>query len=195
MRQGGDTSGLDVDIKLIAIVVTIVLAVTGYLYNYSQNLVSERRKERLSLLNRQLNHFYGPLYILTQSSRASLVTLRQRLGGVQVFKDANNPTEAELAEWRVWVKAVLMPINEKIEAVIVDNAHLIREHEMPRCLLTFMSHMSTYRAILSKWAADDFTEYLSPIEYPKDLHDYAAQSYQAIKDEQLQLLGKRRQAG
>ncbi|WP_078118772.1 hypothetical protein [Thiosocius teredinicola] len=179
------------DIKVIAVVVTILLAITGYLYNYSQNLLSERRKERLNLLNRQLNDFYGPLYILTQSSRASLVTLRQRLGGVQVFKDAKQPTDAELDEWRVWVKAVLMPINEKIETVIVNNAHLIRESEMPRCLLTFMSHMSSYRAIVSKWDAGDFSEFLSPIEFPKDLHQYAEQSYQAIKNEQVKLLGSR----
>lgn len=178
------------DIKLLAITVTIVLAITGYLYNYFHGINSDKRKERLNLLNKQLNDFYGPLYILTESSKTAITTLRHRLGGVQVFKNAYQPTDKERSEWYNWVISVLMPINERIENIILSNAHLIREEEIPRCLLQFVSHISTYRAIIEKWEQGDFKEYLSPVEFPSELHEYSRTSYYAIKKEQIQLISK-----
>jgi len=178
------------DIKIIALFVTVLLAITGYLYNYSQQIASERRKERLNLLNKQINEFYGPLYILTESSSAAFSTLRHRLGGIHVFKNSKNPTAKELEEWHIWVVSVFVPLNEKIENTILNNAHLIRERDIPSCLLKFISHSITYKSILYKWDSGDIGEFLSPVEFPKELHDYANRSYQSLKEEQVELIGR-----
>ena len=159
--------------------------------NYAHQVAAEKRKERLNLLNKQLNEFYGPLYILLESSKTALITLRHRLGGVQVFRDSGNPTTKELTEWRVWVETVFFPLNEKIEEAIINNAHLLRDEEVPKCLLTFVAHTSTYRAILHKWELGEFEEFLSPVEFPKELHEYAKKNYQELKNEQMKLLGNK----
>ena len=35
-----------------------------------------------------------------------------------------------------------------------------------------------------------YEEYLSPVEYPKELYDYAKTNYYEIKREQMQLIGR-----
>jgi len=87
---------------------------------------------------------------------------------------------------------VLMPLNEMKEQLILRNAYLIREAEIPECLLMFVAHSSAYKAVLKRWSDGDYSEHLSIIEFPEDLDFYASTSYQELKAEQLRLLRRKR---
>ncbi|MFF2325577.1 MULTISPECIES: hypothetical protein [unclassified Streptomyces] len=49
-----------------AAIITVVLALSGYLVTYLNSLRLTPRQERLTRVNRQLSKFYGPLLALTE---------------------------------------------------------------------------------------------------------------------------------
>src|ERR1019366_427443 len=83
---------------------------------------------------------------------------------------------------------IFIPLNNVREKIIIDNAHLIVEEEMPRCLLDFVTHVVGYKALLSKWAEGDYTERRSTIGWPPEFDIYVTRSYNALKAEQTRLL-------
>lgn len=180
-------------IEILSITITILLAIIGYLATYWNSLLIARRNDQLELINKRLGDFYGPLYIATQSSnrayKAFLSKLRRNPESRLVDRH-RAPTEAELLEWRLWVENVFMPINEHIEDLILNNAYLIQEKEMPECLLQFIVHVSAYKAITEKWRNGDFRDIDSIIDFPKELEVYATDSYKQLKARQIELLGK-----
>ena len=173
----------------ISVVITVILAFIGYFITYYNNLVITRRKERLALINMRINEFYGPLYVCIKTNTRSYATLLKKMNRSSVFEDEKGfPNDEELKEWRVWVKAVFFPKNEYIELLIMEKAYLIQESQMPDCLLQFVTHVSAYRAVIHKWAQNDFTEDHSVIDFPKDLEKYASNSYTELKKQQLELI-------
>lgn len=179
------------NVQWAAILATILLAVIGLVAKYFYDLRLAKRKDRLDLVNRQLNDFYGPLYISTKASVRAIDALKNRLGQSAIFVDRNHPTERELEEWKIWLPSVLMPFNEFKENLILKNSHLIRESEIPDCLLKFVAHVAAYKAVLKKWEKDDYSQILSVIDFPADLDAYATKSYTSLKKEQSILIGKK----
>ena len=74
--------------------------------------------------------------------------------------------------------------------MILDNAHLLRENEVPECLLRFVAHTAAYKAVIKKWVNADYSEHLSVIYYPVELGTYASNSNAELKAEQLRLIGQ-----
>ena len=175
----------------IALIVTIALAFAGYLAAYVNNLVLTKRKERLDFINKAINDFYGPLYVTThvgQTAYMAFVTKIRR--GDDPFFLEQPLTDEEFAEWRLWVTNVFMPMNERYEKILLENAYLIQEREMPECILRFVTHVSAFKAVIKKWESGDFSEQFSIIEFPQELLGYATNAYLSLKDEQLRLIGK-----
>lgn len=178
-------------IETLTLFTTIVLAFIGYLVTYWNNIQIAKVQGQLDLINKRIAEFYGPLYIATQTSERAYKALLLKLGKKGVFDDANAPaTERDIAEWRIWLVNVFMPINETIEKLINDRAYLIQEEEMPECLLQFVTHVSGYKALLKKWEKGDYSENVSIIKFPPELSKYATQSYKELKTKQLRLIGK-----
>jgi hypothetical protein len=50
-----------------AAVLTLILAFIGYLATFLSARMLARRKDKLELVNRRLNEFYGPLYVASQA--------------------------------------------------------------------------------------------------------------------------------
>ena len=59
---------------------------------------------------------------------------------------------------------------------------------MPQCLLDFVTHVVGYKALLSKWAAGDYSERRSTIGWPPEFDAYVERSYAALKADQTRLL-------
>lgn len=177
------------NLQTVSIIVTILLAAVGLVGKYAYDLRLARRKDTLELVNKQLNEFYGPLFVATQAGAIAAEALRKKLGQKAVFVNRQLPTAAELAEWRVWLPNVLMPINDFREQLILKNAHLIRETDFPPCLLQFVAHVAAYKAVLKRWEEGDFEEILSIIDFPRELESYSTRSYTELKHEQARLIG------
>jgi hypothetical protein len=143
-----------------------------------------RRADRLRLVNKRLNEFYGPLYVASQAGNIAYRSLLQKQGKTQSFPIL----DSEMKEWVLWMTTIFMPLNDIREKVIIKKAYLIVEEQMPHCLLDFVTHVVGYKAVLSKWSEGDYSERRSTIGWPPEFDAYVERSYAALKAEQTRLL-------
>jgi hypothetical protein len=162
----------------------IVLAIASYLAMAWSARMLARRKDKLELVNRRLNEFYGPLYVASQAGNIAYRSLLQKQGKTQSFPIL----DSEMKEWMLWVTTIFMPLNDVREKIIIEKAYLIIEEQMPHCLLDFVTHVVGYKAVLSKWAEGDYSERRSTIGWPPEFDLYVERSYAALKAEQTHLM-------
>jgi hypothetical protein len=176
--------------EILGLTVTILLALLGYFATYVNNLRLARRSDKLKHVTTQIDELYGPLYIITQTGQMLSQALRAkglRRGKENLIEDS--PASAnEISEWRIWIEQVFQPLNEQLEKIIINKAHLIIEEEMPHCLKRFLAHSAGYKAVVAKWHLNDFSENTSVIAYPGELEEYAASSYAKLKYQQRKLI-------
>jgi len=153
-----------------AAVLTIVLAFAGYLMTFLSTRMMARRADRLRLVNQRLNEFYGPLYVATVAGNIAYRSLLRKQGKTQ----CHPILDSEMKEWVLWMRTIFMPLNDVREKIIIENAHLIVEEQMPQCLLDFVTHVVGYKALLSEWDEGDFTERRSTIGWPPEFDLYVA---------------------
>ncbi len=179
---------LKTNIPVATVVVSIGLALLGYLATYINARILTRKKDRLELVNMRLNEFYGPLYVASKAGRIAYEALLTKLGRKAVFEAGEEPSQTELEEWFLWMRTVFTPLNEVQEKLIIGKAHLIVEEQMPKCLLEFVTHVVGYKAVLAKWENGDFSEKYSLIDFPPDFDEYVTRSYADLKSQQTRLL-------
>jgi hypothetical protein len=163
---------------------TLLLAFAGYLVTFLSARMLARRKDKLELVNRRLNEFYGPLYVASQAGNIAYYSLLKKQGKTQSFPILDE----EMEEWMLWVTTIFMPFNDVREKIIIEKAYLIVEEQMPQCLLDFVTHVVGYKAVLAKWAEGDYSERRSTIGWPPKFDVYVRESYAALKAEQTRLL-------
>jgi hypothetical protein len=167
-----------------AAILTIILAFAGYLITFLTSRVSGRRAAHLRLVDQRLNDFYGPLYVATVAGNIAYKSLLKKQGKTQ----CHPIRDEDLKEWTLWMTTIFMPLNDIREKIIIENAHLIVEEQMPQCLLDFVTHVVGYKALLTQWADGDYTERRSIIGWPPEFDCYVERSYKALKAEQTRLL-------
>jgi hypothetical protein len=165
-------------------ILTIVLAFAGYLVTFLSTRMLARRQDKLRLVNKRLNEFYGPLYVASQAGDIAYRSLLKKQGKAQ----SEPILDSEMKDWVLWMTTIFMPLNDVREKIIIEKAHLIVEEQMPQCLLDFVTHVVGYKAVLSKWAEGDYSERRSTIGWPPEFDIYVARSYAALKAEQTSLL-------
>ncbi|HEY1160522.1 MAG TPA: hypothetical protein VGE83_07820 [Terracidiphilus sp.] len=165
-------------------ILTVVLAFAGYLVTFLSTRMLARRQDKLRLVNKRLNEFYGPLYVASQAGDIAYRSLLKKQG-----KEQSEPIlDSEMKDWVLWMTTIFMPLNDVREKIIIEKAHLIVEEQMPQCLLDFVTHVVGYKAVLSRWAEGDYSERRSTIGWPPEFDIYVARSYAALKAEQTSLL-------
>lgn len=173
------------------LLVTIVLAFSGYYYTYQKDLTLANRKAQLERVDRQLRELYGPLYALSNASTRTWKEFRSVYRPRRGYWGTNPPpTKEEATVWRLWMTEVFMPLNLEMEALILRRADLLVESEMPMVLLDLSAHIAGYKPVLKSWDRGDFSHNVSLINFPGDLAKYAEDSYRALKAKQARLLGE-----
>jgi hypothetical protein len=167
-----------------AAILTIIVAFAGYAITFLSAHMLARRRDKLKLVNKRLNEFYGPLYVASQAGNIAYRSLLNKQGKTQSEPIADQ----DLKDWVLWMRTIFIPLNEIRENIIIEKAHLIVEEKMPQCLLDFVTHVVGYKAVLSKWAEGDFSERRSTIGWPPEFDMYVSRSYAALKAEQMRLM-------
>ena len=167
-----------------AAMLTVILAFVGYFVTFISARMLARRHDKLRLVNKRLNEFYGPLYVASQAGHSAYRSLLKKQGKTQ----CHPIRDEDLKEWMLWMTTIFMPLNDIREKVIIQKAYLIVEEEMPQCLLEFVTHVVGYKAVMAKWAEGDFTERRSTIGWPPEFDVYVRHSYAALKAQQTRLL-------
>jgi len=177
--------------EYLGLIVTILLALLGYITTYLNNLRLARRADGLKFVTAQIDELYGPLYVITQTSQILYQASIAR--DMQDDESTNGDTpysSDELTERRIWVEEVFHPLNSQLEDVIINKAHLIIEDEMPQCLKRFLAHSAGYKAVIKKWQRGDFAVNSSVIDYPTEIEEYAEKSYALLRKQQQKLIGR-----
>src|SRR5579859_865516 len=167
-----------------AAILTVILALSGYLITSLSTHMLARRRDKLDLVNKRINEFYGPPYVASEAGNIAYRSLLKRQG-----KEKSDPIlDSEMKEWTLWMTTIFMPLNDIRERVIIEKAHLIVEERMPQCLLDFVTHVVGYKAVLARWAEGDYSERRSTIGWPPEFDIYVKRSYAALKTEQTRLM-------
>lgn len=167
-----------------AAILTIIVAFAGYAITFMSAHMLARRRDKLKLVNKRLNEFYGPLYVASKAGDIAYRSLLARQGKTQ----SEPILDSEMKDWMLWMTTIFIPLNDLREKIIIDKAHLIVEEKMPQCLLQFVTHVVGYKAVLAKWAEGDYTERRSTIGWPAEFDRYVERSYAALKAEQMRLM-------
>jgi hypothetical protein len=167
-----------------AAILTILLAFVGYLMTFLSARMLARRRDKLKLVNKRLNEFYGPLYVASEAGNIAYRSLLSRQGKIK----SDPILDSEMKDWVLWMTTIFMPLNDIREKIIIQKAYLIVEEQMPQCLLDFVTHVVGYKAVLSKWADGDYAERRSTIGWPPEFDAYVKRSYAALKAEQTRLM-------
>jgi len=176
---------------IITTSLTILLALFGYLFTWFSGRRSIQRQAQLDRINQQLSDLYGPLFALVESSDISWRAFRSRYQpNSRYFSDITPPSEQDIEVWRLWMQTVFMPVNSQMVHIIQNNADLLIESEMPKCLLLLLAHVASFKAVVKKWESDDFSEHESLVVYPsEELIQYVNGAFQSLKTEQARLIG------
>jgi hypothetical protein len=167
-----------------AAILTVIVALSGYAITFVSAHMLARRRDKLKLVNKRLNEFYGPLYVASEAGNIAYRTLLNRMGKSQSFPIL----DSELKDWELWMRTIFIPLNEARERIIIEKAHLIIEEQMPQCLLDFVTHVVGYKAVLAKWGEGDYSERRSTIGWPPQFDKYVRESYARLKAEQMRLV-------
>jgi hypothetical protein len=184
---------MTLEIPLIVAIIAGLITSIGWFVSHRNNQTSQRRKDQLDLVNKQLSDLYGPLYISCESGRAAYFSLLKKLGREGgIFNEQRPASDDEVREWFHWMKHVLAPMNEHRHQLIMKSSHLIIEEQVPRCFLEFAAHVAGYRAVLAKWETGDFSERYPHYAFPDELDKYAEATFTVLKKKQAKLLGELR---
>ncbi|KIZ02239.1 hypothetical protein MNEG_5721 [Monoraphidium neglectum] len=98
----------------------------GFAFHFLNSKWQEERKARIERVNAQLRNFYGPLLAAvsaTKSAYDALITQHSPDGSQGAFQDAvhSDPGGVEAEAYRLWVQAVLQPLNEQAAAIVSDH--------------------------------------------------------------------------
>jgi len=167
-----------------AAILTIIVAFAGYALTFISAHMLARRRDKLDLVNKRLNEFYGPLYVASEAGNIAYRSLLQKQGKTQ----SEPISDEDLKDWVLWMRTIFFPLNDIREKIIIEKAHLIIEEKMPQCLLDFVTHVVGYKAVVRKWADGDFSERRSTIGWPPEFDVYVRTSYAALKAEQMRLM-------
>lgn len=181
---------------LLPLLIPITLAFIGIAATYFNNLASARRKDRLERINNQLKNLYGPLLITEQSASAAWSAFRRRYRPQKhFFGEGEPPTEEELAAWRLWMSEVFMPLNLRMEQIVLGNADLIEDSSMPESFLHLAAHVASYKPLLKRWQSQDYSQHQPLLNFPSQtLREYVERRFVELKSEQARLLGKEARA-
>jgi hypothetical protein len=174
---------------LVGGVVGAAVTVIGWYVTHRQTAKAQKRRDKLDLVTKQLTEFYGPLHVACEAGRIADEALIRKLGLSEgIFDNGRQPSEGELAEWFLWMEHVFAPLNDAREELIMKKLYLIREHNVPQQIHTFVAHVTLCRAMLAKWKKGDRSELFAPVQFPVGLDQYAEQGFRDLKQEQHSLI-------
>ncbi|MEM8863055.1 MAG: hypothetical protein AAGD96_32490, partial [Chloroflexota bacterium] len=100
---------------IITTSVSILLALTGYLFTWFSGRRSQQKRDQLDRINKQLADLYGPMFALVESSDIAWRAFRTKhQPHSRFFSDKQPPSEEDIIAWRRWMRTVFMPINTQM---------------------------------------------------------------------------------
>jgi len=168
---------------VIAASASVLVAVLAYILNQHGQIRQEGRQARLARVSSQVRELYGPLN--------AMVDVNERIW--EAFRNSELPPQEERSPdagteiWRRWRDGALMPANRRMRDLIVENADLLVETEVPQVLRDFCAHVASAEIVLA--AEIEGRSERPLIQHPGAAYvEYIHQTFVALKMEQQQLM-------
>jgi hypothetical protein len=165
---------------------------------FRASLNLDKKRAELKFVSDQIQLLYGPLFSLGNASELAFgAFMKLNAHGRTAFFDGTERSSQELANWRTWISAVMMPLNLRMEQAIIENSHLIDGPSMPEGFQDFLSHVASYKAVLRKWedaksdrSIDQLTEadHTPVMNFPRHFHEHIRTTFSRLRAQQLELL-------
>lgn len=162
---------------------SVIVAMLIFVLNQHAQIRQEQRQVRLDRLENQLRKLYGPLN--------SLIDVNERIW--QALRESRVPAKLERSpeggsdEWRRWRDLALMPTNHKMVNLIIENADLLIETEVPKVVSDFCAHVTSLEVVVA--AESDGEKQRTLIAHPgAQWVDYVRSRFKVLKGEQNDLL-------
>lgn len=174
----------------------VASAAVGFTVLYFQNRAKLQlavRQDRLIRVSQQLRYLYGPLYTKLQLEQDLFQAFKNEHSiGTGFWQNAgDNPTKEQGEAWREWMKKRFMPINESMLNLVIDRTDLLEDSELPECFRLLQRHVVGYEILATRWAQEDYSQHLPDQLFPRqELHSYAEQNFERLKQVQSDLLRK-----
>jgi hypothetical protein len=188
--KGKSSSKIDWQL-LTPLLVTILIAVSGYVYSHYSQLANDQREAKLRRVNDQLRYLYGPLYSFSKVTYRTWVEFKKfnRPNISNYWDDEAPPNAAEQQANRFYMIEVIGPYHVRFEAALHEYSDLIIEKEMPKVLLDLAANIADSKALYAAWNRSDYSRHIPFNAYPVELDSYAREKYLELKSRQLMLIG------
>uniref|UniRef100_A0A0G4GNF2 Uncharacterized protein n=1 Tax=Chromera velia CCMP2878 TaxID=1169474 RepID=A0A0G4GNF2_9ALVE len=178
---------------------SLIIGISGYFLQHYYDLQLQKRRDQLERANSQLREFYGPVYALVSASRSCFSTFLKHyspqktsdtaaVSGLREVID-RNPEGEEAQAYRLWMKEILMPFNQRASELLVSKADLFDGPTMPNFFLEFVAHTASMEIVMRRWEAGDFSIHFAQVPYPSEIHVFVATEFNRLKFIQTKLLG------
>lgn len=168
---------------VIAASASVLVAVLAYVLNQRGQIRQEGRQARLARVSSQVRDLYGPLNAMVDINEQIWEALRNS----ELPPQAERSPDAGMESWRRWRDGALMPANRRMRDLIVENADLLVETEVPQVLRDFCAHVTSAEIVLA--AETEGRSERPLIQHPGAAYvDYIHQTFVALKVEQQQLM-------
>ncbi|ACK73531.1 hypothetical protein PCC7424_5181 [Gloeothece citriformis PCC 7424] len=167
----------------------------GWLVNHILTARRERHKQQtealLNYVERQLEDLYGPLAFLVYEGRRTFQDLLDTLGRKYIFIENQPLSEKDLKTWLFWVENSFLPLNEKIQKLLMTKTHLIEGSHFPESYLVFLDHHNSWLIQHERWKKEN-VEYSwhSKVNWPEQFEKDIIKSFELLKTKHSNLLGK-----
>ena len=177
--------------SIVSLSITVVLAIAGYLAKYVNDVRIDQRRARLDRIGRQLRELYGPLLGLSYAGRVAWAAASTDIRPAGPGFGEQPLAEEEAKTFRLWMTAVLQPMNLQLVDLILQKSDLLIGDEMPGVLLEVCANALAFEAVLKRWELGDYSHTWSFRSFPGDeLHSYATSSFTSLKHDQAALIGE-----
>jgi len=163
----------------------VFLGIASWLIDSSINRKNKKRKLELLIINDKLKNLYGPLY----GNRLVRITAFKAAIGDSIdveeyLKKAEENKDAEMIKnWRNYVIKVLLPLDQKAEELILNQAHMVANNgKFPEEFENFLKDFSHFKFIIQSWKTPD-GEWEKTSEFSDD--DYLVKSNISTCDEEI----------
>lgn len=169
---------------VIAASASVLVAVLAFILNQRGQIRQEQRQARLARVSSQVRELYGPLNAMVDVNERIWEALRDS----ELPPQADRRPEAGTESWRRWRDGALMPTNRRMRDLIVQNADLLVETEVPQVLRDFCAHVTSVEITLAAEAAGMKAERPLITHPGSNYVTYIRDAFIALKQEQQQLL-------
>ena len=168
-----------------------------------------KTQAQIARLDRQLGEFFEPLLALSKAgdklwdwfTKSQQRSSKDYFGKNDLGQDSD-PTEDNLLMWKLVMREIFVPLNDRREKLILKNIFLIEEESIPGSLLEAVQHIAEFRAVIAGWkeqksgpdTMDAFKKgkkFKPETNFPdKDIREYAEKKCTELRQERKRYLAE-----